>query len=454
MNTANSRSLTQKKIDHIQARQPDFGSWLKELGQLNEAYQNNALKVSDLKLFGAGLVIEEADEDLLLEWLESTCRAMKIDFQVLDLDVSPESIRRIEETRLKLTVTFLKTGDWLVERCSAEQDLQTRTSLIEILRKKGSLAIMVTYCRNYVDVAECLRYEGLLDRHLRWAEPSPEILASDFVRQTGAGIFDKGFKKDRLRLGRLLSMDYATQRRQGILKMALQRRRRELQRPIAWGDVIEMAINGTGKGQLATDQVDPHRVSVHEAGHAVLCIEASQGKHLPEFVSILPNRFSLGQVAEGVNWAYARCQSCTFEQSLWRIKTALAGRAAEELVFGPLGVATSSAFEDLQEASEISYRLVAKNGFHSRYAEGQDTGSKLFVVDDEAPAEVKASSIAESSKMLALLYEETKKVLVGRLPFLMAIADSLLESKILLERDIACLLQHFEDKRSYEPCQP
>ena len=453
MNTANSRSLTQKKIDHIQARQPDFGAWLKELEGVNDTYQDDKLGASDLKLFGAGLVIEEPDEDLLLDWLENTCRSMKINFQVLDLDAGPESIKRIEEAGLKLTVTFLKTGDWLVERCSAEQDRQTRTSLIEILRKRGSLAVVVTYCRSYVDVAECLRFEGLFDRHLRWAEPSPEILASDFVRQAGSGLFDKGFKKDRLRLGRLLSMDYATQRRQGILKMALQRRRRELKRPIAWGDVIEMAINGTGKGQLATDQVDPHRVSVHEAGHAVLCVEASQGKHLPEFVSILPNRFSLGQVAEGIHWAYARCQSCTFEQSLWRIKTALAGRAAEELVFGPLGVATSSAFEDLQEASEISYRLVSKNGFHSRYAEGLDTGANLFVVDDESPSDVKVSSIDESSKMLALLYEETKKVLVGRLPFLMAIADSLLESKILLESDIACLLQHFEDKRSYEPCQ-
>ena len=453
VNTTSPQRLTQKKSNYIAARQPDFGAWIKELSELKGLDSKGVLTKGELKLFGAGLVIEEPDEELLLLWLEETCKALKIDFQVLDLDSSPDSIARLEEASLKLSVSFLKTGDWLLERCSAEQDQQTRTSLIEILRKKGSMAVVVTYCRSYVDVAECLRFEGLFDRHLRWAEHCPEVLAADFMRHTGLGYFDKSLSKDRLRLGRLLSMDYQTRRRQGILKMALQRRSRELKRPMAWPDVIELAVNGTGKGQLATDQVDPHRVSVHEAGHAVMCVVASDGKHLPEFVSILPNRFSLGQVTEGIHWAYARCQSRTFEQSLWKIKICLAGRAAEEIVFGPLGVASSSAYEDLQEASEISYRLVAQNGFHSRYGQGEDTGANLFVVDDDAPAALKASSAEESVRLLSGLYEETRKVLVGKLPFLMAISDALLESKVLLESDMTCLLQHFEDRRSYEPCQ-
>lgn len=444
MGIKNSSAVAQKKMEYVATRQPDLGAWLTELSEINKAYSQGTLTKASFKLFGAGLVIEEPDEELLIEWLEDACRALNINFEVLDLGASPELVERLDQGHIELSVRLLKTGDWLFERCSDEREQKTRASLIEVLRKEKSLSIFVTYSRWFSEVAESLRFEGLFDRYFRWAEPSAEMLADGFIRETGPRYFDKSISNDRLRLGRLLSMDYPTKRQQGLLKMGLQRKCRELGRPMTWHDVITMAINGTGKGHVSVDEIDPFNVAVHEAGHAVMCIETSQRKNIPEYVSILPNRYSLGQAHDGVNWAYERNQSRTFEQSLGRIKVYLAGRAAEEVVFGHTGVAAHTASADLEEATQLSYRLIAKNGFHSRYGQGESTGMNLLVVEDDAPEAQKAAAYLDSARLLSNLYEETKRILVENISLLMAISNTLVESKVLFEEDIKSLLREYE----------
>jgi hypothetical protein len=308
---------------------------------------------------------------------------------------------------------------------------------------------MVCYAKSYVDVAQSLRYEGLFDRHFRWAEHSPPLLAKDFIKETGSKLFCEKLKRDQMRLGRLLSLDFTTERRQGILRMALKRRAIEQNRKISWLDVIQTAVNGTGKGELSNDQINSYNVAVHEAGHVVMCIEATEAKNFPEFASIVPNRFSIGRVAEDINWAYLGSQSRTLNRSLWQIKIALSGRIAEEIVFGPLGVGSSSAYEDLQEASSISYQLMSEGGFHPTYPDGNDLGDSLYVVSDDAPAALRGGAAHNAQLLLAKMHKEATAILVDRLTLLMAIADGLLEQKLLVEEDLRCLYENFRDKRNF-----
>ena len=145
-------------------------------------------------------------------------------FEISDLTAGPEALERLKSANLRLSVTFLKGGDWLLEQSQTDESVEVRTSLIEILRTKTSRSIMVCYSKSYVDVAHSLRYEVLFDRHFRWADHTPELLARDFIRETGMRFFDAKLKRDQLRLGRLLAMDFSSERRQGILRMSLKRR--------------------------------------------------------------------------------------------------------------------------------------------------------------------------------------------------------------------------------------
>lgn len=441
MNTNRSSDVTQQKVKHMAARQPELGAWLNELSELNHIYCEGTLTNEEFRLLGAGLVIEKPDEQLLIEWLGEACKALKLHFEVLDLSVSPDSLERLSQEKLKLSVKFLKSGDWLFERCTDQSAQHTRTSLIEILKRKDSLTIFVTYSHWYSEVAECLRFEGLFDRYFKWAEHSVELLAKDFIWDVGSNYFERSLKDDKLRLGRLLSMDYRTKRQQGLLKVGIQRKSRELGRPVNWQDVISMAINGTGKGHVSIDQIESRHVAVHEAGHAVMCFESSGGENLPEYVSILPNRYSVGQTYEGVNWAYKRTQFMTFKQCLGRIKNFLAGRAAEELIFGTSGVVSGFACEDLEEATRLSYQLIAKDGLPSRCVKDEDFGTNLLVVEDDAPDAQKALAYADSARLLSDLYEETKRVLDKNRSLLIAVSDALVESKVLFECDIRDLLR-------------
>lgn len=440
------RTKVETELDHIRERQPNFSHWLE---QLSDLASTQPVPYERFKIFGAGLVIERADEDLLVRWLSHTCRRLEMPFEISDLTAGPEALERLKSANLRLSVTFLKGGDWLLEQSQTDESVEVRTSLIEILRTKASRSIMVCYSKSYVDVAHSLRYEGLFDRHFRWADHTPEVLARDFIRETGMRFFDAKLKRDQLRLGRLLAMDFSSERRQGILRMSLKRRWHEQKRRITWLDIVETAVNGTGKGELSGDQINPYKVAVHEAGHVVMCIEAAEAKNFPEFVSIVPNRFSLGRVTEDINWAYLGGQSRSLGRSLWQMKIALSGRIAEEVVFGPLGVGSSSAYEDLQEASSISYQLMSEGGFHPAYPDGLDLGESLYVVSDESPASLRSGAATNAKQLLARMHKEATTILVDRLPLVTAVADALLEHKILTEEDLKCLFENFRDRRNF-----
>ena len=437
-------------LAHVTARQPDFGYWLAQLGEL--AYKP---KVShqEFRIFGAGLVLEAADEDQLLLWLQKTCEFLDIPFQVLDFSDNGESLERISQMPLTLGVSFLQTGDWLISANPDTEAANARTAVLEILKNDSSRALFVTYSRAYPDIAECYRHKGRFDRHMRWAEPKPEIAAADFINDTGHKHFGRELLAEPTRLGRLLCMDFRTSRRQGILGMALKRKHHETGKKIAWADVVQIAVNGTGKGALHAESGLQRHIAVHESGHAVACIHASKGQCLPEYVSLMPNRFSYGQVAEGIDWVYMRDRTQTLHDFLWRIKIYLAGRVAEELVFNASGVGVCSADEDLQSASEMAYQLVARNGFHSEYQDGVDLGRNLFVPDDDVSEAFKAVVVQEARQLLTRLYGEIKQTLTSDLPLLLALSDALLENKFLFREDVACVLEHFKDKRSYALCQ-
>lgn len=132
------------------------------------------------------------------------------------------------------------------------------------------------------------------------------------------------------------------------------------------------------------DRAGLHRTAVHEAGHAVANLTGSTRGEDITYLTIVPRLDgSLGFVA----WVPNETGVETRRSLIERIEIALAGRAAEEIEFGPadvgVGAGGPSPGCDLAAATRIATMLVSQAGLGSdgklRWSEGTDVGQEAQV---------------------------------------------------------------------------
>ncbi len=160
----------------------------------------------------------------------------------------------------------------------------------------------------------------------------------------------------------------------------------------------------------------------HEAGHA-LATTLLQPDHYISKVTIIPSVRGAG----GFNLSIPKD---TFYQTQKQIKAniqvLLAGRAAEELIFGTEEV-TTGASNDIQKASSLVSDYINKFGM--------DPDMGLFsmeVLDDRCDSQL----ILKCRELINILYEDTKTLLKSNLHLLDSISDQLLEKESLNNDDI------------------
>jgi ATP-dependent Zn protease len=149
------------------------------------------------------------------------------------------------------------------------------------------------------------------------------------------------------------------------------RRARKRARPISQEDLVaEVTRRPRGSSDIRRRPLDEmRRTAVHEAGHAVVQLTSKGGDNDVALVTIIPRTDgTLGFVAK----VPREGNGLTRRTALERIETALAGRAAEELVYGAenvgLGAGGPSTSSDLAVATGIATLLVCQSGL------GQDGG--------------------------------------------------------------------------------
>ena len=119
-------------------------------------------------------------------------------------------------------------------------------------------------------------------------------------------------------------------------------------------DALEKIVLGAPRGTLLSDE-DRRRVAFHEAGHALVGMLTS-GADPVRKVSIIPR----GQ-ALGVTFAAPDMDRTNYEES-WlvaKIKVALGGRVAEEVVYGTISTGAES---DIQHLTELARGMVGRWG--------------------------------------------------------------------------------------------
>ena len=197
--------------------------------------------------------------------------------------------------------------------------------------------------------------------------------------------------------------------------------------------IEKVALGPERKSRLITPR-EKEVVAYHEAGHAVAAALIPDAEVVVQKVTIIP-RGSAG----GVTWIAPENEenalNMTKRRMEARIVFALAGRAAEEIIFDDV---TAGAVSDLDRASTIARAMVRQYGMSDvigpvsfgeksemvflgrELAEGKNYSEKVAeVIDNEVSKIVKGS------------YERAREILLNNRDRLVAVAKRLLESETI-----------------------
>ncbi len=196
-------------------------------------------------------------------------------------------------------------------------------------------------------------------------------------------------------------------------------------------DALERIVLGAERKVMMSED-DRRRTAYHEGGHAIVGM-LTEGADPVRKISIIPRGLALG-----VTFAAPDADRFNYtEQELKaKIKVALGGRAAEEVVFGDL---TTGAESDIQQLTQIARQMVGRWGMSRTIGvvavlPSDGRGPLLPGVSDVSPEtqelideEVRALVAAAHDDVVALLRENRER--------LDSLADALLEHETLDQAD-------------------
>jgi cell division protease FtsH len=135
------------------------------------------------------------------------------------------------------------------------------------------------------------------------------------------------------------------------------RRKHEAVAEADFTDALERIVLGAER-QVMMSEEDRRRTAYHEAGHAIVGM-LTEGADPVRKVSIIPRGLALG-----VTFAAPESDRFNYREPEVeaKIKVALGGRAAEEIVFGETSTGAES---DIQQLTEIARQMVGRWGMSS-----------------------------------------------------------------------------------------
>ena len=198
-------------------------------------------------------------------------------------------------------------------------------------------------------------------------------------------------------------------------------------REVIIGQDFDWALERVVAGMQSRRAMNDHEkrvVAYHEAGHA-LCSEL-----LPSVVdkvhkiSIVPRGKALGYV---LNLPEEDRYLKSREELLDHLVVLLAGRVAEDVVFGAV---TTGAADDLNKAYEISRAMVTDYGMSSM-------GSRAIPISDYSVSDDTRRRVDEAQEELAdTAYGRATELIVANRPLLEKLASRLLENEVLERPEI------------------
>ena len=192
-------------------------------------------------------------------------------------------------------------------------------------------------------------------------------------------------------------------------------------------DALERVILGAER-RVVLSPDDRRRTAYHEAGHALAGM-LTPGADPVRKVSIIPRGHALG-----VTHAAPDADRFNYDEAglLAKIRVAIAGRAAEELVYGDRSTGAES---DIQQLTEVAHAMVARWGMSSELGPiALPASESAGALSPAAPPVSESTHRAidrEVHRIVATARSETLELLRAERPRLDRLAQALLEHETL-----------------------
>jgi cell division protease FtsH len=194
-------------------------------------------------------------------------------------------------------------------------------------------------------------------------------------------------------------------------------------------DALERIVLGAER-KVMMSPADRQRTAYHEAGHAIVGM-LTEGADPVRKISIIPRGLSLGvtfSAPEADRFNYER------QELLAKVKVALGGRAAEEIVFDEISTGAES---DIQQLTQIARQMVGRWGMSSSVGPlavlPTDGRGPLLPGADEPSERTRQLVDEETHRIVEESHQQVVDLLRANRGKLDALASALLEHETLDE---------------------
>ena len=205
-------------------------------------------------------------------------------------------------------------------------------------------------------------------------------------------------------------------------------------------EALEKVIAGPEKKSRLITEKEKRILAYHESGHALVS-KLLKVREVTK-VTIIPRGLALGYT---LNLPQEDRYLMTKKELLDEMTVMLAGRAAEEVVFGEV---TTGAQNDLERVTELARKMVCEFGMSERLGPvtlGRKAGPIFLgrdIVEDRNYSEAVANEIdKEVRRIVEECYERAKRLLQENRHLLDAIANRLLEKETIDGEELDELLK-------------
>lgn len=204
-------------------------------------------------------------------------------------------------------------------------------------------------------------------------------------------------------------------------------------------DAKDKIMMGTERKSLKMSEAEKKLTAYHEGGHALVAVKSPASDPIHK-ATIIPRGGALGLV---MRLPEADRLSLSREKMYADITVAMAGRAAEEIIFGHDKV-TSGASSDIQQATKMARSMVTKWGLSDK------VGTIYYATDDDryvggnrynASDEIAKIIDDEVRNIVDQCHQKAKQILTDNIKSLHDIANALLEYETITGDEVKNIIE-------------
>jgi hypothetical protein len=392
-------------------------------------------------LAGRGVLLVTEDD----EWAEVVLHRCTVDAGLTPVVVDADDIERLHPGALEElapAVCLLRPGRWMAAEAPSDESPEERDAATGLRERVAALfagfdaerpVVFVTIVETMGALHESLRTAQQFDRFFHVPPRDAAAWGAWLMSRLGEARCGDSIRGALALAGSVFSRTFETPRRRALALLALARRAAARQQPLEFVDLSDLCARGFVEGALPLTDDERHRVAVHEAGHAVMVMVEAGFREVPEYSSIIPSLYWQGVVINAAERFEHQPTIANYRVLRRVVREFLAGRAAEELVFGA-EEAGYGAHSDLLTATTVARRAFACQGGAPDVDAPGRSGSNLAVLDDDA-GQWSALDHERIDSMvrefLRLEYDETMRILGEHRLLLERLADRLVEDNVV-----------------------